>query len=67
MEGRGFANSGKSMTTNATDDTDEKVADDQRVARYAELDIGDDEFVIYDRQNHEAWIQSTVTMTVDDL
>lgn len=55
------------MTTNATDDTDEKVADDQRVARYAELDIGDDEFVIYDRQNHEAWIQSTVTMTVDDL
>jgi hypothetical protein len=57
----------KYMTTNAADDTDERVADDQQASRYAELTIGDDEFVIYDRQNHRAWIQSTVTMTVDDL
>ena len=41
------------MTTNATDDTDGMVT-------------GDEEFVIYDRENHQAWIQSTVAVTVAD-
>jgi hypothetical protein len=34
--------------------------------RYAELNIGDEEFVIYDRQNRQAWIQSSVAVTVCD-
>jgi len=51
------------MTPNATDDHDETVADDDR---YAELNIGDEEFVIYDRENHRAWIQSTEAVIVGD-
>ena len=55
------------MTTNATDETDDRAADGDQTSRYAELNIGDEEFVIYDRQNHQAWIQSTVVVTADDL
>ncbi len=54
------------MSTNATDDTDETVGDEEQSQRYAELNIGDEEFVIYDRENHQAWIQSTVAITVAD-
>jgi hypothetical protein len=54
------------MTTNATDETDGRARDDQ-TSRYAELNIGDEEFVVYDRQNHQAWIQSTLVMTADEL
>ena len=50
------------MTTNATDDT---VAD-ERASRYGELTIGDEEFVIYDRENHQAWLQSDVAVTAVD-
>ncbi|MFB6297396.1 MAG: hypothetical protein ABEH56_02630 [Salinirussus sp.] len=55
------------MTTNAADDTDGRVVSGDRSDRYAELDLGDEEYVIYDRENHQAWIQSTVAVTVDDL
>lgn len=54
------------MSTNATDDTGGVEATEE-ARRYAELNIGDDEFVIYDRENHQAWIQSTVALTVDEL
>jgi hypothetical protein len=54
------------MSTNATDKTDETVVEDER-DRYAELNIGDEEFVIYDRENHQAWIQSTVAVTIEEL
>lgn len=54
------------MSTNATDDRTEATREDQS-RRYAELNIGDDEFVIYDRENHQAWIQSTVALEVDAL
>jgi hypothetical protein len=54
------------MSTNATEDETEATADDQS-QRYAELNIGDEEFVIYDRENHQAWIQSTVALDVGDL
>jgi hypothetical protein len=46
--------------------TDNEAVDDE-TNRYAELTIGDEEFVIYDRENHQAWIQSTVAVTADDL
>ena len=52
---------------NATDDTDAMVAVDEESDRYAELNIGDEEFVIYDRENHQAWVQSSVAVGVDDL
>jgi hypothetical protein len=55
------------MTTNATDDTDAMVAGDDQAERYAELNIGDEEFVIYDRENHQAWIQSTMAVTAEDI
>lgn len=55
------------MTTNATDDTDGMVAVEEQSERYAELNIGDEEFVIYDRENHRAWIQSTSAVAVEEL
>lgn len=51
------------MSTNATDDGREATGDE---TRYAELTIGDEEFVIYDRENHKAWIQSTVVFDAAD-
>jgi hypothetical protein len=50
------------MSTNAADDTEK-----QAETRYGELTIGDEEFVIYDRENHQAWIQSTVSVTADEI
>ncbi|WP_424003750.1 DUF7331 family protein [Haloarcula salina] len=50
------------MSTNATDNTT-----DEQARQYAELNIGDEEFVIYDRENHQAWIQSTVSLEVSEL
>ena len=54
------------MNTNASDDT-RTVGEDGEQNRYAELTIGNDDFVIYDRQNHQAWIQSTVAVTADEM
>ncbi|GAA5432267.1 hypothetical protein Hjap01_01740 [Haloarcula japonica] len=56
----------ETMSTNATDNTTDAATDDQE-RRYAELNIGDEEFVIYDRENHQAWIQSTESLEVADL
>ena len=53
------------MSTNATDNTNE-ARNEESAQRYAELNIGDEEFVIYDRENHRAWLQSTVAVTVED-
>jgi hypothetical protein len=53
------------MTANTTDDTATQVVDQADANRYAELNIGDEEFVIYDRENHQAWIQSTVAVEVE--
>ena len=54
------------MSTNATDDTNDAPTE-QSAQRYAELNIGDEEFVIYDRENHQAWIQSSMALDVADL
>lgn len=54
------------MSTHATDDTSE-TSTDETARRYAELNIGDEEFVIYDRENHQAWIQSTLSLEVGAL
>ncbi len=53
------------MSIDATDDMDE--ATDGEQARYAELNVGDEEFVIYDRENHQSWIQSTVAVDVGSM
>jgi len=55
------------MTTNPTNKAHDRVADADEDHRYAELNIGDEEFVIYDREDHQAWIQSTVAVGVEDL
>ena len=55
------------MSTNATDDADDPGAETDQSTRYGELNIGDEEYVIYDRENHQAWIQSTVAITTEDL
>ncbi|MFT4947516.1 MAG: hypothetical protein ACI8TL_001760 [Natronomonas sp.] len=55
------------MSTNATDETDETAVDQDTRERYAELNIGDEEYVVYDRQNHQAWIQSTVAVAAEDI
>ena len=54
------------MSMNAADDTTEAPTEES-AQRYAELNIGDEEFVIYDRDNHSAWIQSSMTLDVADL
>ena len=56
----------KPMSTNATDDTND-TRSEEPARRYAELNIGDEEFVIYDRENHQAWIQSSMSLDVADL
>lgn len=58
---------GSQMSTNATDDADDGVGYRHDSDRYAELNIGDEEFVIYDRENHQAWVQSSVAVTADEL
>lgn len=52
------------MSTNVRDETDGSGTDDDR---YGQLNIGDEEFVVYDRKNHQAWIQSSVAVTADDI
>jgi len=52
------------MSINNTDIND--VADGGDEGRYAELNIGDEDFVIYDRENHRAWIQSSVAVATDE-
>ena len=68
MEGqtRRHGSSHTTMTPNATDDRDGRHEPDDEQRRYAELNIGDEEFVIYDRENHQAWIQSTVAVPVEE-
>lgn len=55
------------MSTNATDDTTDGVCIQSESDRYAELTIDEEAFVIYDRENQRAWIQSSVAFTADDL
>ena len=54
------------MSANTTDETDGAIVTADET-RYAELNIGGEEYVIYDRKNHQAWIQSTVTYALDEL
>jgi hypothetical protein len=54
------------MTPDATDDPEGRTGSDEERRRYAELNVGDEEFVIYDRENHQAWIQSTVAVPVEE-
>ena len=44
----------------------DEVAGDSTEQRYAELTIGEEEFVIYDRENHRAWIQSSAAVSITD-
>jgi len=53
------------MSTHSTD-TDEAAVEGEQEQRFAELTIGDDEFVIYDRENHQAWIQSSVAVSLTE-
>jgi len=53
------------MSKNAPNDTATTAADEEQ--RYGELNIGDEEFVIYDRENHQAWLQSTVAVSTDEM
>ncbi len=53
------------MSKHATDETD--ATGTGKTDRYGGLTIGDEEFVVYDRQNHQAWIQSTVAVEADEL
>lgn len=51
------------MSSNVADGPDDRV--DGKEQRYDELEIGNEEFIIYDRDNHQAWIQSSVAASVD--
>ena len=66
MEGED-PNPSEHMSTNTTDDTSERVGFEEETDRYAELNIGDEEYVVYDRENHQAWIQSTVAVSTAEM
>lgn len=51
------------MSTHTTNRDETAVGTEKR--RYAELNIGDEEFVIYDRENHQAWIQSSLAVSIE--
>lgn len=55
------------MSTETSDDVDETVErePEQPDDRYAQLKLGTDEFVIYDRENHAAWIESSVAVSLE--
>ncbi|MFD1587509.1 hypothetical protein ACFR9U_10980 [Halorientalis brevis] len=52
------------MSIHNTDHDD--VAGTSTDERYAELNIGEEEFVIYDRENHKAWIQTSVAVSITE-
>jgi hypothetical protein len=54
------------MSANATDDTEAETVGTED-DRYGELNIGDEKFVVYDRKNHQAWVQSTVAVAVEEM
>jgi len=54
------------MTANTTDEKETGGVDSDETDRYGELNIGDEEFVIYDRENHQAWLQSSVAVNAED-
>ncbi|WEL18213.1 Uncharacterized protein SVXHr_2055 [Halorhabdus sp. SVX81] len=35
--------------------------------RYAQLILSDEKFIIYDRENYTAWVQSSVTVSPEDF
>lgn len=49
------------MSTNELGD-DETAASDTDEPRYAELHLGGASYVVYDRENHQAWVQSETTI-----
>lgn len=55
------------MSANATDDTEPEAVETEDKQRYGELNIGDEEYVVYDRKNHQAWVQSTVAVSVEEM
>lgn len=36
-------------------------------SRYAGMEVGGGELVVYDRENHRAWVQSTQYISPEDL
>lgn len=56
----------ENMSTKTADETEGTVVENGET-RFAELNIGDEEFVIYDRENHRAWIQSTVAYGLEEF
>jgi hypothetical protein len=45
-----------------TDQAPDAEADEERDDRYAALEIGDEDVVIYDREEPSAWLQSDHTV-----
>lgn len=52
------------MNSNAVDNAD--VAADVESDRYAWMSVGEEEFVVFDRENHRAWIQSSGAVAVKE-
>jgi len=55
------------MSSHVTDNTDTRADSHADTNRYSELTISEGEVVVYDRQNHQAWLQSTVALSLDEL
>ena len=46
------------------DATTEHQSDEEQELRYAAIETGEGETMIYDRDNPEAWVQSTYTVEI---
>lgn len=57
----GTAVKATTVSTNELGD-DETAASDTDEPRYAELHLGGASYVVYDRENHQAWVQSETTI-----
>ena len=54
------------MTMYTTDSTEAAATDDRPESRYAGIEIEGERLLVYDRENHRAWLQSDAAVPVAD-
>lgn len=53
------------MSVTPTDDAADRRRE-QPAERYAQLILDDEKYIIYDREQHSAWVQSSVVVSPED-
>jgi hypothetical protein len=55
------------MSSHVSDDIETRADSCADTHRYSELTVSDGDIVVYDRENHQAWLQSTVARPLEEL